>query len=491
MKEYNPILGALFSGKGGEGGYNAGFRQSRLAALYQGDDPEKQALAAKQLAAVDPESAGKWQQEQAKVAQQNLERKARMLASAPSLEAKQQLYASIRPEVSKLWAEAPEQYTPELDQMLTAWAGGSQESADPAAVREVDLIAKRMGLTPGAPDYLNFVKTQYGLAPKAAGWKYGETASGAPWRADGDVYEVLDRESGQWMPYGKQAEVPAQPPHDGEIKNDDGSTWAKFSDMPVAEQEAYKAAQAAMLGGSDAGYEVRGGKVAQIQQPTVRPRQDPFSKPQEQQTPPSGYRWKPDGTLEPIPGGGADPKSKAVSLSEVNTLRDDYTKAISQPMAMMDAYEKMRQAYKNPSPAGDIALVYAYMKILDPTSVVREAEFETAVKAGSVPDTISNMFYKAKSGQLLTQNRQDFLMQGAKLYAGAKQKYNQVKQNYKQIAERNGVNIDDVLVDGHIPISQKFPAQGQVYKPQTDADFAKIPKGSIYIDPDDGKQYRK
>lgn len=154
MKEYNPILGALFSGKGGEGGYNAGFRQSRLAALYQGDDPEKQALAAKQLAAVDPESAGKWQQEQAKVAQQNLERKARMLASAPSLEVKQQLYSSIVPEVRKVWADAPDVYTPELDQMLTSWAGA--EGGKPKA-RSSHILAD--GTIAFMDEYGNLTKT--------------------------------------------------------------------------------------------------------------------------------------------------------------------------------------------------------------------------------------------------------------------------------------------------------------------------------------------
>ena len=142
MKKYNSFLGAFFSGDNGQGGYNAAYGKSALAKLYTSQDPAEQQAAAEGLARVDPESAGKWQQEQAKISQQNLERKARMLASAPSLEVKQQLYASIVPEVRKVWADAPDVYTPELDQMLTSWAGGSQESADPSAVREVDLIAK-------------------------------------------------------------------------------------------------------------------------------------------------------------------------------------------------------------------------------------------------------------------------------------------------------------------------------------------------------------
>lgn len=208
---------------------------------------------------------------------------------------------------------------------------------------------------------------------------------------------------------------------------------------------------------------------------------------------PAGYQYNAAGTLEPIKGGPADPanKEKTVGLGDINTLRDDYTKAIQQPMAVMNAYEKMRQAAEDPSPAGDIALIYAYMKILDPTSVVRETEFATAENAGSVPDSIRNQWNRAISGQRVAINRGDFINQGAKLYIGAKQQYNQVRQQFGGIVQRNGINPADVLVDSHVPISQKFPPKGQVYKPQTDADFAKIPKGGLYIDPDDGLQYRK
>lgn len=217
------------------------------------------------------------------------------------------------------------------------------------------------------------------------------------------------------------------------------------------------------------------------------------SKPKEQQAPPSGYRWKPDGTLEPIPGGAADPNNKdnAPKIAAVNSIRNDYQTEVKPYVDVMNAYEKMRYAAQDPSPAGDIALIYAYMKILDPTSVVREGEFATAQNAGSVPDSVRNTWNKLMNGERLAINRGDFLNQGAKLYVSSKEKYLGFKEKYKGIAQRNGINIDDVLVDGHTPISQKFPPKGQVYKPQTEADFAKIPKGSIYIDPDDGKQYRK
>lgn len=180
MKEYNPILGALFSGKGGEGGYNAGFRQSRLAALYQNDDPEKQALAAKQLAYVDPESAGKWQQEQAALRQEGLKRKATMIANAPQ-EQRGPLYAAVLPDIRKDWAEAPEQYTPELDQMVTAWAqsvsGGANQDGDTRWIQTTDENGKPVW---AAANNRGIKPTKFGLPTSYK--TVDDEATGKKWR---------------------------------------------------------------------------------------------------------------------------------------------------------------------------------------------------------------------------------------------------------------------------------------------------------------------
>lgn len=61
------------------------------------------------------------------------------------------------------------------------------------------------------------------------------------------------------------------------------------------------------------------------------------------------------------------------------------------------------------SAAGDMALIYNYMKVLDPGSAVKEGEYATAEKAGSVPDAIVNLYNKAREGEFLTEKqRADF-----------------------------------------------------------------------------------
>ena len=56
---------------------------------------------------------------------------------------------------------------------------------------------------------------------------------------------------------------------------------------------------------------------------------------------------------------------------------------------MREAYGRIHAAKDAPpSGASDIALLYGYMKVLDPGSTVREGEFATASNAGGIPDKI-------------------------------------------------------------------------------------------------------
>ena len=80
-------------------------------------------------------------------------------------------------------------------------------------------------------------------------------------------------------------------------------------------------------------------------------------------------------------------------------LRTEFQAQVKPYVELGQAYQKIETAAKNPSPAGDIAMVYGFMKVLDPSSVVREGEFATAQNAGSVPDSVRNMYNKALSGE--------------------------------------------------------------------------------------------
>ena len=54
------------------------------------------------------------------------------------------------------------------------------------------------------------------------------------------------------------------------------------------------------------------------------------------------------------------------------------------------------------TPSDDIALIFKYMKTLDPTSVVRDTEFQTVGNAGGLPTQIQNIYNSYTTGNKLT-----------------------------------------------------------------------------------------
>lgn len=132
----------------------------------------------------------------------------------------------------------------------------------------------------------------------------------------------------------------------------------------------------------------------------------------------------------------------------VNMLADDYARDSKDFAQRSQAYDTVRGAAKDPSPAGDISLIFAYMKMLDPGSVVREGEFATAQNATNVPDRIRNMYNQVMQGvRLNPAQRNDFLKQSGNIYATAKERQDRITTAYTQRARRRGLDPNDVIVD--------------------------------------------
>lgn len=55
--------------------------------------------------------------------------------------------------------------------------------------------------------------------------------------------------------------------------------------------------------------------------------------------------------------------------------------------------------------AAQIGVIFSYMKMLDPTSTVREGEYATAQNTAGVPDQIRNVYNKVKDGSFLQDNQ--------------------------------------------------------------------------------------
>lgn len=82
-------------------------------------------------------------------------------------------------------------------------------------------------------------------------------------------------------------------------------------------------------------------------------------------------------------------------------INKDITQLTSDTKLIRNTASDLEKLKKSPSGPASIAMVFKFMKALDPTSVVREGEFATAENSAGVPETIRNIFNKLKEGERL------------------------------------------------------------------------------------------
>lgn len=154
------------------------------------------------------------------------------------------------------------------------------------------------------------------------------------------------------------------------------------------------------------------------------------------------------GRIRHFKGGGVDKKQAQQNFSNTAELRKEYN---SQPQTksfteVQSAFSKIKNAAKDPSPAGDMAMLYSYMKILDPGSTVREGEFSTAGNTGNLPTQIQNYYNKLKTGERLTpEQRADFLKSAKNTYLANEDQLMDARTRYSELARGQGFAEKDVI----------------------------------------------
>lgn len=146
----------------------------------------------------------------------------------------------------------------------------------------------------------------------------------------------------------------------------------------------------------------------------------------------------------------ADEKKRSDDTAE--GLRKEFNQlpAVKQFEEVSVSFDKLQRAAKDPSPAGDMALIFGFMKMQDPGSSVREGEYASAQNAGSVDAKVRNAYNSILNGQRLTpEQRADFLKQGANAFGAHESRYRAQADRYRGLA---GDRADDVIrVGGQKP----------------------------------------
>lgn len=209
MKKYNSFLGAFLSGDDGKSGYNAGYRKSALAELYQSQDPMKQQEALNGLARVDPEAAGGWQRDNQAAVQQHAKLLVALGKDNPV--AVQAWETRVKPELVRMYGEQAaaltlEEAMPYAEQIAGQGLGGqrvhSQYMGADGKMRVImsDGTEKEMGAY--NPKYkmnvdafgnvFGFNSVDNSLAPTAAAPIGGSQQGQSPQMTEGDLTTYLN-----------------------------------------------------------------------------------------------------------------------------------------------------------------------------------------------------------------------------------------------------------------------------------------------------------
>lgn len=127
-------------------------------------------------------------------------------------------------------------------------------------------------------------------------------------------------------------------------------------------------------------------------------------------------------------------------------LRKEYSDQTKGYQDVKAAFGRIQSA--DQTAAGDLALIFNYMKMLDPGSVVREGEFATAQNAAGVPDRVWNLYNRLLSGERLNESqRKSFIGQAERLYKTAGQQEDTVRKGLTRIATGYGIDPANIFYE--------------------------------------------
>jgi hypothetical protein len=141
------------------------------------------------------------------------------------------------------------------------------------------------------------------------------------------------------------------------------------------------------------------------------------------------------------------PDKRAEAEAKIRKEYSDQTKV----------FQTVREAKRRvdaslPNGVGDISLLFNYMKMLDPDSVVKETEFAKAENASGVPERIRNLYNKALQGDMLNDSqRKTFRVQVDSLYKAAEQQENTVRAGLTRVATGYGLDTKNIFFEDSKP----------------------------------------
>lgn len=162
---------------------------------------------------------------------------------------------------------------------------------------------------------------------------------------------------------------------------------------------------------------------------------------------------------------GITPPSKTATEERGQAL-DDYTTLANQFKPLKQEISALEQGFaaingfdiNHKNPSSDQTLIFSFMKVLDPTSVVREGEFNTAKNNASILEGFAANWRQAidGAGMITPKQRQNILQEMNRLYQSKKGLYDAQLKDAIKVGEAFGIDpelylgsfINDLTANG-------------------------------------------
>jgi len=155
------------------------------------------------------------------------------------------------------------------------------------------------------------------------------------------------------------------------------------------------------------------------------------------------------GNPKPLPASeSTDPNSRA-SRKEAMTFRKEFDglPEVKNFKTIRASYNQLKSLAPNATGPASIAMIFSFMKQLDPTSVVREGEQATAQNSGGIPEAIRNSYNRILTGDKLSPTlRNQILSAATSAYIPVRDQYNSAARQYRGYAAEAGLNPDNVAM---------------------------------------------
>lgn len=154
-----------------------------------------------------------------------------------------------------------------------------------------------------------------------------------------------------------------------------------------------------------------------------------------------------DTSAPPAPKEDKTELTTAQKATFENQLRNEYRADSKTFLELKRQTAIIRNSLNDPSAAGTLSAATAYMKMLDPGSVVRESELGMAMQATGALDRLNNYFHTLEVGKTLTATqKEDFGRLAGQYMEAADQAQENLNKTYTEIAVRNKLTPENIIM---------------------------------------------